>query len=118
MSDMKPTEVTRTTRPARVESTRFTRVMRVGSVSFLNAKPLIHGLEGTPGIDLHLEVPSKLLAGLQEGRLDAALLPVIDYQRMAGLRVLTAGGIGCMAQSCTSAVCGPRPTVIVAAAAW
>ena len=73
---------------------------RVGSVSFLNAKPLIYGLEGPDGggagdVDLSLEVPSRLLDGMRRGRYDVALLPVIDYQRMEGLELLTAGGIGC-----------------------
>lgn len=68
---------------------------RVGSVSFLNAKPLIYGLDADPRIALHLEVPSRLLDGLQARRFDVALLPVIDYQRMPGLRVIPAGGIGC-----------------------
>ncbi len=67
--------------------------LRVGSVSFLNAKPLIHGLERDHAISLLLDVPSRLLGGLQSHRLDVALLPVIDYQRLAGLRILTAGGI-------------------------
>jgi chorismate dehydratase len=67
--------------------------LRVGSVSFLNAKPLIHGLEINHAISLVLDVPSRLLGGLQSHRLDVALLPVIDYQRLAGLRMLTAGGI-------------------------
>ena len=71
------------------------RVLRVGSVSFLNAKPLIYGMERDPAVDLSLEVPSRLLEGMRAGRYDVALLPVIDYQRMEGLRVLTAGGIGC-----------------------
>jgi chorismate dehydratase len=70
-------------------------VLRVGSVSFLNAKPLIYGLEHDDGVKLSLEVPSRLLDGVREGRYDVALLPVIDYQRMEGLRLLTAGGIGC-----------------------
>ena len=48
-----------------------------------------------PAIDLQLDVPSRLLGGLEDGRFDVALLPVIDYQRLPGLRVLTAGGIGC-----------------------
>ncbi|MDB5289614.1 MAG: hypothetical protein JWL69_855, partial [Phycisphaerales bacterium] len=69
--------------------------VRVGSVSFLNAKPLIYGLDSLDGLDLALDVPSRLLDGMQAGRFDVALLPVIDYQRMAGLRLLTAGGIGC-----------------------
>jgi chorismate dehydratase len=71
------------------------RAVRVGSVSFLNAKPLIEGLEHDPAVELSLEVPSRLLDGMRDGRYDVALLPVIDYQRMEGLRLLTAGGIGC-----------------------
>lgn len=67
----------------------------MGSVSFLNAKPLIYGLEQDEGVELSLDVPSRLLDGMRDGRYDVALLPVIDYQRMEGLRVLTAGGIGC-----------------------
>ena len=70
-------------------------MLRVGSVSFLNAKPLIYGLEDDHGLDLSLEVPSRLLDGMRRGDYDVALLPVIDYQRMDGLRLLTAGGIGC-----------------------
>lgn len=74
---------------------RSSGVLRLGSVSFLNAKPLIYGLEQDEGVKLSLEVPSLLLDGMRDGRYDVALLPVIDYQRMEGLRVLTAGGIGC-----------------------
>lgn len=69
--------------------------LRVGSVSFLNAKPLIYGLGESDNLHLELDVPSKLLDGLIERRYDVALLPVIDYQRLPGLRLLTAGGIGC-----------------------
>lgn len=68
---------------------------QVGSVSFLNAKPLIHGLENDPRVALHLEVPSKLLDGLRDRRFDVALLPVIDFQRLEGLRLIPVGGIGC-----------------------
>ncbi|HZZ43049.1 MAG TPA: menaquinone biosynthesis protein [Tepidisphaeraceae bacterium] len=68
--------------------------IRLGSVSYLNAKPLIYGLERDDGVELNLAVPSKLLEGLREGRFDVALLPVIDYQRMEGLRIVPSGGIG------------------------
>ena len=85
------------------------RVLRVGSVSFLNAKPLIYGLDADPGIRLGLEVPSMLLAGLREGRYDVALLPVIDYQRMEGLRLLTSGGIGCDGPTLTVRIFSPVP---------
>jgi chorismate dehydratase len=63
-------------------------------VSYLNAKPLIDGLEHEARVDLHLEVPSALLDGLRDGRFGTALLPVIDYQRMDGLVIVPAGGIG------------------------
>jgi chorismate dehydratase len=69
------------------------KALRVGSVSYLNAKPLIYGLDD--GVDLHLAVPSALLEQMRRGDLDVALLPVIDYQRMPGLRIVPAGGIGC-----------------------
>jgi len=83
--------------------------LRVGSVSFLNAKPLIFGLENTDAIDLSLDVPSRLLDGLRQQRLDVALLPVIDYQRMEGLRMLTAGGIGCDGPTLTVRIFSPVP---------
>jgi chorismate dehydratase len=81
----------------------------IGSVSFLNAKPLIHGLENDPRVQLHLEVPSKLLAGLQGRRFDVALLPVIDYQRLAGLRIIPAGGIGSDGPTLTVRIFGRTP---------
>ena len=67
---------------------------RLGCVSYLNAKPLIFGLESDPQINLQLDVPSRLLDGLLANRFDVALLPTIDYQRMKNLALLPVGGIG------------------------
>src|SRR5688500_4765400 len=86
-----------------------TRTLRVGSVSFLNAKPLIYGLDGQPGVCRTLDVPSRLLDGLLDGRFDVALLPVIDYQRLPGLRLLTSGGIGCDGATLTVRIFSPVP---------
>jgi chorismate dehydratase len=83
--------------------------IRIGSVSFLNAKPLIDGLEEVAGLDLKLDVPSRLLDGLLDGRYDVALLPVIDYQRMPGLRLLTSGGIGSDGATLTVRIFSPVP---------
>lgn len=69
------------------------KIFRIGSVSYLNAKPLIYGLESDTRVALHLQIPSRLLDGLKERVFDVALLPVIDYQRMEGLRLIPAGGI-------------------------
>jgi chorismate dehydratase len=71
------------------------RVLRIGAVSFLNTKPLIWQLDQAHDIGLLLNVPSALLAGLRDGQLDLALLPVIDYQRMNGLCLVPSAGIGC-----------------------
>lgn len=70
------------------------RVLRLGSVNYLNARPLIYGLEALHDASVSLDVPARLLAGLRDGRFDVALLPIIDYQRMENLRLLPAGGIG------------------------
>jgi chorismate dehydratase len=74
---------------------KLRRAVRIGSVSYLNAKPLIYGLDEAEDLRLTLDVPSRLLDGLRDRRFEVALLPVIDFQRLEGLRVLTSGGIGC-----------------------
>src|SRR5687768_3959456 len=67
---------------------------RIASVSYLNARPLIHGLEHDARVRLLLDVPAKLLDLLRSGQADVALLPVIDYQRLENLTIIPAGGIG------------------------
>ncbi|QOV88091.1 menaquinone biosynthetic enzyme MqnA/MqnD family protein [Humisphaera borealis] len=78
-------------------------------MSFLNAKPLIQGLDVDPRVSLRLEVPSRLLGGLQERAFDVALLPVIDYQRLEGLRVIPVGGIGCDGPTLTVRIFSKAP---------
>src|ERR671931_2026325 len=56
--------------------------VRVGAVNYLNTKPLICDLEAlAPEAELVLEVPSRLADLLAAGRLDVALIPVIEYFR-------------------------------------
>jgi chorismate dehydratase len=70
-------------------------------VSYLNARPLIEGLEAHPDVAVHLDVPARLADGLHDGRFDVALLPTIDYQGVDGLVVLPVGGIGSRGPSLT-----------------
>jgi chorismate dehydratase len=58
------------------------RDLRIGAVNYLNTKPLICDLETlAPHAELVLDVPSRLADGLADGRLDVALIPVIEYFR-------------------------------------
>ena len=59
--------------------------IRIGAVNYLNTKPLIEDLELlAPEAELVLQVPSRLADDLAAGRLDVALIPVIEYFRGAG----------------------------------
>ena len=67
----------------------------VAAVSFLNARPLIEGLEDEPGVKLITDVPSRLLETLILGRADVALCPVIDFQLSPDeLCIVPVGAIG------------------------
>ncbi|GMV96704.1 MAG: menaquinone biosynthesis protein [Phycisphaerae bacterium] len=56
----------------------------LGVVSFLNALPLVEGLDATTGVSLVYAVPSALAGMLRGGEVDAALIPVIDLARGQG----------------------------------
>ncbi len=74
-------------------------MLRVGAVSYLNSRPLIHGLrERLRGIaDLSLNLPSRLADDLSSGRLDVALVPSIEFFRgiPRGYRVVSDAAIAC-----------------------
>lgn len=53
----------------------------LGSVPYANARPLIEGLEGRPGVRLVLEPPARLARRLAAGELDAALVPSVEVLR-------------------------------------
>jgi chorismate dehydratase len=90
-------------------STAAAAKLRVASVSYLNSKPLIYGLDQAPGIDLSLEVPARLIDALVAAEADVALLPTIDYQRHEGLRIVPSGGIGCDGPTLTVRIFSKRP---------
>jgi chorismate dehydratase len=56
--------------------------LRVGAVSYLNAKPLYYRFdEFAPGATLEMDVPSRLATRLAAGSLDVALIPSVEYLR-------------------------------------
>ena len=65
--------------------------LRVGAVSYLNAKPLYHRFaDFAPGVSLEMDVPSRLAGRLAAGSLDVALIPSVEYLRglPAGYRII------------------------------
>ncbi len=72
---------------------------RVAAVSYLNSKPLLHGLDAedlAQRLSLHLDVPARLLSLLEAGQVDLALCPVVDYFRSrVPLTLVPVGGIAC-----------------------
>src|SRR5438105_5501192 len=60
----------------------MTDKIRIGAVSYLNSKPLVHELEAlAPQAELILDYPSRLADQLACGELEVALIPVIEYFR-------------------------------------
>jgi chorismate dehydratase len=63
--------------------------VRIGAVNYLNTKPLIYNLERlAPKAWLSLDLPSRLADRLAEGKLDVALIPVIEYFRGDGYSII------------------------------
>ena len=56
--------------------------IRLSAVEYLNARPLVHGLEKHPDLfTLEFDVPAKCAARLHEGAADLGLIPSIEYLR-------------------------------------
>jgi chorismate dehydratase len=65
--------------------------IRLGAVSYLNAKPLYERLEEfAPDVTLVMDYPSRLADRLASGDLDVALIPSVEYLRgaSAGYEIL------------------------------
>lgn len=66
--------------------------LRIGPVSYLNTKPLIHGLDPRT---LHPAVPARLADEFFAGGLDAALLPMFEILRAGGGALVDDVAIAC-----------------------
>ena len=58
----------------------MTRV-RLGAVGYLNARPLVYGLERLPRFDLRYDTPSECARLLHAHTIDVGLIPSIEYLR-------------------------------------
>lgn len=85
-------------------------MFRLGVVSFLNARPLIEGLETDPQVQLDFAVPAALPERLAHGDVDAALVPIIDVLRShRRYRVVSDACIGCDGETMTVRVFSQVP---------
>ncbi len=79
------------------------RVVRLGAVNYLNARPLVYGLElRTELFSLRFDVPSKCAALLHEGSIDVGMIPSIEYLRGHDYRI--APGIGIISEGPVASV--------------
>ena len=63
--------------------------IRVGAVEYLNARPLVHGLDAyTDLFQLRFEVPSKCASLLHDNSVDLGLIPSIEYLHSPDYRIV------------------------------
>jgi chorismate dehydratase len=55
--------------------------LRLGAVSYLNARPLVYGLEQVSRFALRYDIPSECARLLHAGQIDLGLIPSIEYLR-------------------------------------
>ena len=63
--------------------------LRIGAVPYMNAKPLIYGLDQHPDeIEMVFEVPSLLPGMLNNDQIDVAIIPSIEYFRTGNYAII------------------------------
>ena len=92
------------------ETRKIAFVLRLGVVSFLNARPLVAGLAARGDVRIEYRVPSALPELLHRGNVDVALVPIVDVIRSGGgLRVVSDACIGCDGETMTVRVFSQTP---------
>lgn len=69
--------------------------VRLGAVSYLNVRPLVHGLDARPDrVSLRFDVPSECARLLEAGAIDLGMVPSITYLDRPGDRIVPGVCIG------------------------
>ena len=70
--------------------------LRIGAVTYLNTKPLVHGLAALlPTAELIYDYPSRLADALATGELDIALVPSAEVLQHSEWTIVSDACIGC-----------------------
>ncbi|HIB49918.1 MAG TPA: hypothetical protein EYO40_01285, partial [Phycisphaerales bacterium] len=85
-------------------------ILRLGVVNFLNASPLIDGIDSVKGINLIHKVPSELVGCLERDEVDLALVSSIDYQiSKKEFAILPVGVLSSEGETLTVRLCSRIP---------
>ena len=86
------------------------KIVRLGAVEYLNARPLVHGLTAA-GFAVRFDVPSSCATLLHSGRIDVGLIPSIEYLRgsakyaiVPGIAIASRGPVASVAIYTTKAM--------------
>jgi len=86
-----------------------TRPVRLGAVSYLNVRPLVHGIAGDPRASLRFDLPSACADLLARGEIDLGMVPSITYADRPDDRIVPEVCIGSAGQVASVAVYSRRP---------
>jgi chorismate dehydratase len=64
------------------------RTVRLGAVEYLNARPLVHGLQPSASLSVQFDLPTICADRLANGEIDLGLIPSIAYLDRPGDRVV------------------------------
>jgi len=85
--------------------------IRVGAVEYLNARPLVYGLDEQSDLfRVRYDVPSKCASLLHDGALDLGLIPSIEYARRADYQVVPGAAVVSEGPVASVALFSGRPT--------
>ena len=88
--------------------------IRAGVVGYLNAAPLVHGLDARPDLfSLQFDVPSRCAALLHDRSVDLALLPSIEYLRRPDYRIVPDIAVASHGPVASVALFTTRPTTAI-----
>lgn len=88
--------------------------IRVGVVEYLNARPLVHGLDARPDLfTLQFDVPARCAALLHEGAADLGLIPSIEYLQRPDYRVVPGIAVASNGPVASVALFSQRPATAI-----
>jgi cyclic dehypoxanthinyl futalosine synthase len=83
--------------------------IRVASVGYLNARPLVRGLDADPRFQLDFALPSEVARRLAEDEADVALMPVAAAAAIGDVRIVPGMAIGSRGPVRSVAIFAERP---------